>query len=91
MFVTRIGTGVEEPAESERRLSSRSPMVDEERMRLSHLLRLVLRVPFSALTLMVGWQEGHSAFNKSCSSSHQRFGSGIGRGEGLEGEPTDPG
>jgi len=32
--------------------------------RLGHWLWLVLCVPLNALTLMVGWQEGHPAHNK---------------------------
>jgi len=36
-------------------------VVDEERMRPGHWLGLVLCVPFSALTLIAGWQEGHPA------------------------------
>jgi len=35
--------------------------VDEERMRPSHWLGFVLFVPFSALTLIIGWQEGRLA------------------------------
>jgi len=38
-----------------------SPVVDEEWMRLGQWLELVLCIPFGALTLMVGWQEGHVA------------------------------
>jgi len=34
-------------------------VVDEERMRSGHWLGSLLRVPFSGLTLMVGWQEEH--------------------------------
>ena len=41
--------------------SIRSLVVDEERMRPGHWLGSVLCVPFSALTLIVGWQEGHPA------------------------------
>jgi len=44
--------------------SIRSPVVDEERMRSGHWLELVFCVPFRALTLMVGWQEGHPAHEK---------------------------
>jgi len=40
-------------------LSITSPVVDEERMRSDQWLGLVLCVPFSVLTLMVGCQEGH--------------------------------
>jgi len=36
-------------------------VVDEERMRPGHWLGSVLCVPFSALTPIVGWQEGHPA------------------------------
>ena len=35
--------------------------MDEERMRPGHWLGLELCVPFTALTLMAGWQEGHPA------------------------------
>jgi len=39
--------------------------VDEERrMRSGHRLRLVLCGPFTALTLMVGWQEGPPVHDK---------------------------
>jgi len=38
-----------------------SLVVDEECTRSGHWLGLVFCVPFSALTLMVGWQEGHPA------------------------------
>jgi len=37
----------------------RSQVLDEERMRPDYRSELVLCVPFSALTLMVGWKEGH--------------------------------
>jgi len=50
-------TGIEGPTPP----SIRNPVVNEERMRRGHWLGLVLYVPFSALTLMVGWQEGHPA------------------------------
>ena len=43
------------------RSSIMSVVVDEERMRSGHWLGLVVCVPFSALTLMVGRQEGHPA------------------------------
>jgi len=39
----------------------RSPVVDEEWMRPGHWFRLVLCVPFSAVTLRDGWQKGHLA------------------------------
>ena len=39
-------------------------MLDEERP-----LVLVFYVPFSALTLMVGWQEGHPSHKKSSSAN----------------------
>jgi len=45
--------------------SIRSLMVDEERMRSGHWLRLVLCVLLSALMLMGGWQEEHSAYKTS--------------------------
>jgi len=37
-------------------------MVDEETMRSGHWLQLVLCVLLSALPLMGGWQEEHSAY-----------------------------
>jgi len=40
-------------------LSVRIPVVDDERMRPTHWLGLAFYVPFSALTLAIGWQEGH--------------------------------
>ena len=46
--------------------SVRSPAVDEERMSPGHWLELLLCVPFSALTRMVGSQEGHPAHQKLC-------------------------
>jgi len=38
--------------------------VDEETMSPGHWLGLLLYVSFSALTLMVGWQEGQLAHRK---------------------------
>ena len=62
----------------------RSPVVDEERMRLGYWWVLVLRDPFIALTRMVGWQEGHPARKKTSSVNPQRFSSGTdGVGAGL--------
>ena len=46
-------------------LSIKSPVVDEERMRPGHWLGSVLWVTFSALTLMVGSQEGCLARKKN--------------------------
>ena len=40
-------------------------MVDEEKIRPGHWLGLVFCVPFTALILMVGWQEGHPARKKT--------------------------
>jgi len=45
--------------------SVRSSVMDEERMRPGHWLGLKLCVPFTALTLMVEWQEGHPARKKT--------------------------
>jgi len=46
--------------------SIKSPVVDDkERMRPGHWLGSVLCVPFSALTLVFGWQDGHPARNKT--------------------------
>jgi len=70
-------------------LSVRSLVVDEERMRPSHWLVLVLCVPFSALTLMVRWQKGHLDSKRSCSTNPQRFCSRT--DWGWEGEPADKG
>ena len=40
---------------------SMSPLVDEERIRPSQWLQLVLCAHFDALTLTAGWQERHLA------------------------------
>jgi len=58
----------------------RSPVVDEERMRPGHWLRSVLCVSFSALTLFVGWQEGHTACKESCATYLESFSSGTSGG-----------
>jgi len=50
----------------------------------------VLCAPFRALTLEVGWQEGHPACRKPHSINLQRFSSGTGGG-GPEAEPAEPG
>ena len=63
-------------------------MVDEEVMRAGYWLGSVLCVPFSALTLMAGWQAGHQA-RKNTIPLILEFLSGTG-GEGPEGEPADP-
>jgi len=42
-----------------------SPVMDKERMRSCQWFRSVLCVSFSALTLLVGWQEGRLACKKS--------------------------
>ena len=68
--------------------SIRSPVADEERS--DHCLGSVLCVSFSALTLMVGWQEGHVAHIKVHFTNPQRFVSGAGGG-GHEEELPDPG
>jgi len=39
--------------------SDRSLALDKERMKPGHWLGSVLCVPFSVLTLLIGWQEGH--------------------------------
>jgi len=51
--------------------SIRSPVVDWERTRPGHWFRSVLFAAFSALTLLVGWQQGHPAHenNLCCVSS----------------------
>jgi len=53
--------------------SVRSLVVDEERMRSGHWLGSVLCVSFCALTLMVGWQEGHVAHKKPVSLTPRTF------------------
>jgi len=45
--------------------------VEVGRIRPSHWLGLVLCVPFNVLTLMAGWQKGHLAHKKPCSSDPQ--------------------
>jgi len=52
-------------------------VVVEQRMRWSHWLRPVLEGSFSALTLLVGWQEGYLAGKKICTTYPQRFFSGT--------------
>jgi len=54
-------------------------------MRPGHWLGLVLHVPYSVLTMMVGWQEGHTAHKNSRCTNLQMFSSRTGGG-GLEGE-----
>jgi len=49
----------------------KSPVVDEDRMRPGH---------FSALTLLVGWQEGHLACKETRATYPQRFCSRSGGG-----------
>ena len=39
--------------------------MDDERMRPGHWLGLMLCVPFTAMILMVGWQEGHAAYKNT--------------------------
>jgi len=60
-------------------------------MRTGRRSGLVLCVPFSALTLMVAWQEGHLVHKSPCYTNLQRFSSGTGGGGGSEREPSDPG
>jgi len=50
-----------------------------------HWLGLVLYVPFSALTLLFGWQEGYPAHKKTRTANTQRFSSGTGGEGGPEG------
>ena len=54
----------------------------EERMRPGHWLGPALCVPFSALSLMAGWQQGHPV----CKPLMPR----AGGGGGPEGDPDDP-
>jgi len=70
--------------------SVRSPFVDEERMRPGHSLGLVLYVPFSALMLMVGWQEDFGPIKNPVPLTVKRFFSRT-SGGGPEGEPANPG
>ena len=54
---------------------SQSPVMGEERMKPGHWLESVLCATFSALKLLVGWQEGHFFvfFHSSCwTPSHDR-------------------
>ena len=53
--------------------STRNQVADEEGIRPGSWLVLLFYVPFSALTLMVWWQERHLARTKSCSINPQRF------------------
>ena len=71
--------------------SIRRPVVDKKKMRPGHRIWLVLRVPLSAWTMMVWWQEGHPARAKPNSTNPQKFSSGTGGAEGPEGETADPG
>jgi len=48
------GTGAREPTYREHCPFDQQSMVDKERMRSGHWFRLVLCVPFSVSTLMVG-------------------------------------
>ena len=48
-------------------------MLDEERMRPGRWLGTVLCVPYSALTLLVLWQEGHPAHKNLCHLSTVLF------------------
>jgi len=48
--------------------SVRSSMVDEETIRFVHRLGSVVSVSFGALTLLVGWQEGHPTSTKTCTT-----------------------
>jgi len=57
--------GVGELVKNSNSLSFRSLFLDEESMRPYQWLGSVLGVSFSALTLLVGCQEGHLAHNKN--------------------------
>jgi len=65
--------------------------VDEESTRPGHWLGLVLCVPLSALTLMVGWQQGHSAHTKTRSTNLQRFSTGTAGRRGSKEELAESG
>jgi len=58
-------------------------------MRPGHRIRLVLRVPFDALTLMVGWQQGHWARKNTIPVILGGYLLEGGRGEHEE-KPDDP-
>jgi len=61
LLITVIG----EPAQrSTPLLSGVSLVVDEEEMRPDRWLQSVLCVYFSAVTVIIGWQEGHAACRK---------------------------
>jgi len=57
-------SGVSELVYRQQLLSMRSPVMDEERMRPGQRLGFLLSVPFIALTLMAGWQQGHLSSGK---------------------------
>jgi len=50
----------------------RNPAVYEERMRPGHWLGPALCVPFSALSLMAEWQEGHPVCKTTDAQSRWR-------------------
>ena len=39
---------------------------------------MTVEYPFSALSLLLRWQEGHTACNQSCFNNSQKFTSGTG-------------
>jgi len=65
-------------------LITRSPVVDNERMRPGHGLKSVLCVAYSALTLLVGWWEGHQALNKTYATYPQKLSSETNGKRNLE-------
>jgi len=56
-------------------LSIKSLVVNEARLRPG--LGLVHCLPFSALTLVIGWREGHPACKKTHFTNPERFSSGL--------------
>jgi len=54
----------------------------------SHWLGLVHCVPFTALTLMIGWHKAHLAHKNPDSTNPQGF--CLGTGGGVDVEPDDP-
>jgi len=56
--------------------------VNEETTRPGHGLGSVLCVPFTVLTLMAEWQEGHPAHKKTCSNNSQTLAEQVEEGHG---------
>ena len=60
-------------------------VVYKERMWPGHWSRSVLYISFSALTLMVGWQDGHPAHKTGFSNPHRYHSRTGGRGQPKSG------